>query len=515
MKGRDKILLLFTGMVLLMMTVAQPAKAVIWFQDGRITWNGFIRETVFVRTNIPGDETRLHKSKIDYARTALLTELLYKWIDEPDLAVNLFTSVKYWYELAPALDSDLKDAIPHRVYKDYVTPMDSDILTELYVDIVTGNWQFTAGKQIVVWGETSILRTADVINPLDLRLGTPGIDDWEYVKRGLWLLRASYQTELPGNLSFEVIIIPGDYKTMFIPQEGTMLGPGDTSFNQGHGFGIFHWVQEKNRRDAPGWSLRDNWELGLRIRGYTWDLDWTLMYFNTLTDMGIAYPDRLNALGAQYVKAGLRSQITGETINPGDWPQHTVFKRKRYQLVGGTAQTMIASLNNMIARLEWVYVIGDWYNKSPGGDAGGQYYDRTRRDSLNLALDMSQVFTLPYVTHNWFNDKKLSVSTTLNFGKIFNHDGDLIVSSSRQQRPGDSHAFSVSYSFQQFFWHYKGMVMLLGNFTGYKKYMTVPMLAYIPSDHWRYEVGWLNFGDRQHHASDRTDRVMLRVRYEW
>ena len=239
------------------------------------------------------------------------------------------------------------------------------------------------------------------------------------------------------------------------------------------------------------------------------------MYFNTLTDMGIAYPDRLNALGQQYVKAGLRSQVTGETINPGDWPKHKVFRVKRYQVVGGTAQTMIGSLNNLITRLEWVYVIGDWYNKSPGGDTSASYYDRVQRDSLNLALDFSQVFTLPYITHNWCNDKKLSVSITLNYGKIFNHDGDLIVSSSRNQRPGDSHAFSVSYSFQQFFWHYKGMLMLLGNFTGYKKYMIVPMFAYIPSDHWRYEVGFLCFGDRTHSASAKKDSVMLRLRYEW
>ncbi len=27
----------------------------------------------------------------------------------------------------------------------------------------------------------------------------------------------------------------------------------------------------------PGWNLKDNYEFGFRMTGYTWDVDWTLL----------------------------------------------------------------------------------------------------------------------------------------------------------------------------------------------------------------------------------------------
>ena len=77
------------------------------------------------------------------------------------------------------------------------------IITEAYVHFIKGPFEIRAGKQIVVWGETDIKRTADVINPIDLRHGSPGTEDWESIKLGLWMVRGFYQTELPGNLMFE------------------------------------------------------------------------------------------------------------------------------------------------------------------------------------------------------------------------------------------------------------------------------------------------------------------------
>ncbi len=55
-------------------------------------------------------------------------------------------------------------------------------------------------------------RVADVVNPLDLRLGVPGVDNWEEIKKGLWMIRTTYQSSLPGNLIFENIINPGYYQ---------------------------------------------------------------------------------------------------------------------------------------------------------------------------------------------------------------------------------------------------------------------------------------------------------------
>ncbi len=79
-------------------------------------------------------------------------------------------------------------------------PEGEDYITEAYVHIIEGAVELKGGKQIVVWGETDIKRAADVINPVDVRHGSPGTEDWESIKLGLWMLRGFYQTDLPGNL---------------------------------------------------------------------------------------------------------------------------------------------------------------------------------------------------------------------------------------------------------------------------------------------------------------------------
>ena len=60
----------------------------------------------------------------------------------------------------------------------------------------------------MVWGETDIKRTVDIINPIDVRLGSPGVDAWEEIKLGLFMLRGTYQSQLPGNLLFETALHP-------------------------------------------------------------------------------------------------------------------------------------------------------------------------------------------------------------------------------------------------------------------------------------------------------------------
>ena len=86
-----------------------------------------------------------------------------------------------------------------------------DVITELYTDYINGPWQVRTGKQIVIWGQLDMSRVADVVNPLDLRWGVPGVDTWEEVKQGLWMIRTFYQSQLPGNLLFEFILNPGYY----------------------------------------------------------------------------------------------------------------------------------------------------------------------------------------------------------------------------------------------------------------------------------------------------------------
>ena len=99
-----------------------------------------------------------------------------------------------------------------------------DVITELYTDYTSGPWQVRTGKQIVIWGQLDMSRVADVVNPLDFRWGYPGIDTWEEVKQGLWMIRTFYQSQLPGNLLFEFILNPGYFAAQKLPYRRHTLG---------------------------------------------------------------------------------------------------------------------------------------------------------------------------------------------------------------------------------------------------------------------------------------------------
>ncbi len=505
------------AVMLLMVLTPSVATSTVFLMDGDLLVNGMYKEQMYIRTHIPRNETMFHNSNMDYWRSVFLIEGLYKMTQVDDLTINLFGGFRYYWEKAPTIDTELKDAIPHRPYHEYVHPRDDDLITELYIDIQKGPWQLKLGKQIVVWGETNLKQTADVVNPLDLRHGSPGTENWEEIKIGLWMLRGSYQSSLPGNLMFECLFIPGDFEPARLPIEGTHYGPSpaDSSFNPGKGFGITHWVFEKARRDAPGWNLRKNWEIGLKIRGYVWNIDWSLFYLNTLNDEPIANPHRFDQFALEYVKAGLRSIMTGSSINP-EFPGYKVFNYKRFELIGGTFQTRLQNFPISEWRLEVFYEIGRPYNKGDGGDSS-EIYDEVRRDSFGFGLEARDYYTIPYFTHNWFDDKKMSISVTFFYEKIFNHDRDLVVRSGRGHRPGDSSAVTIAYSISQYFWHQKFFMMLTGSYNPIGKYFICPVFGYAPGRHWRFEGGIPIYGSSASKNMGLHDRdsILLRVRYEF
>ncbi len=493
-------------------------EAYLWLMDGKLEVNGMYKEQLYIRTHIPRNETKFHKSNLDYWRSVFLIEGLYHVYEGDDFYVNLFGGFRYFYEKAPALDSELKRGIPHRPYSEYTHPRDDDLITELYLDIQKGPWQFKIGKQIVVWGETNLQQTADIINPLDIRHGSPGTENWEEIKIGLWMIRGFYQSDLPGQLSFEFIFNPGDYEPARIPIEGThySVSRASTSFNPDRGYGITHWLWEKARRDAPGWNLRKNWEVGLKVRGYTWNVDWSFFYFNTISDEPVANPNRINQYSLEYVQSGLRSMITGSHIRPRD-VGYKVFKYKRFQVVGATFQTRFEKTLFSEWRLEMFYEIGAPFNKTSDGTSGGDYISEVRRDTFGFGLEARDYFTIPYFTHNWFQDKKMSISITLFYEKMFNHDRGVSIRTGRGHRPSDSHATTIAFSISQYWFHSKWFTMITGSWNPIGKYFFAPILGYAPGKHWRFEGGVPIYGSSagKNMGLHDKDSILIRVRYEF
>ena len=496
----------------------RPALSRILLLDGALELTGYVRETAYIRTHIPRDEKQFHKSNVDFSLSSGLLEGLYRFRDD-EVKINLFSGVTYWYEKAPVYDAQLRHGIPSQVRSSYAHPQDDKYIREAYLDISRGPLRALIGKQIVVWGETDIVRTADVVNPLDLRYSLPGIDTWDEIKIGLWMIRAFYNTGLPGDLLLEALFVPGDFQYLRLPYEGTHWGvsPAETSPSPGNVFGYSHWLLEKMIRDAPGWNLHDNYEFGLRLRGYTLDIDWTFIYFNTLSDIATENPARSLQFRLDYVRGALPSILFNQPSNP-HFPGYDVYRYKRYQVIGGTAQTIAERLWGSVWRLEWFYEIGQHFNKAKDGQVGAPAYDEVKRDSCGAGLNYSDKFTLPYVTHRWCNDKQLEASITLYYEKIIGYDRDIVVDFSRGHRSGDSYAAMVIWNFVQPIQHDTWMFIFAGTYNPNGMYFLLPMLSYGPGNHWRVETGAALFGDRsdraRHFYRDK-DSMILRLRYEW
>ena len=510
MKGLRLSIIIVT-LILCLFTSSEKSQAYISLLDGNLEVNGFIKEQMFIRLNIPDEEKFLHKSNVDYWRTNFVIEGLYKLKKDGDLTVNLFGGFKYYYEKSPTFDSEKKKGMYRPSYSDYTHPSDDDVISELYADFQYGPMQLKVGKQIVVWGETNLKQTADIINPLDLRYGSPGTEVWEDIKTGLWMIRGLYQTELPGDLNFEFIFIPADFEAVRTPEESTYQGYNIYKSRIGEAdFGIATWAMEKARKDAPGWNT-SNWEAAFKIRGYTWNVDWSVFYFNTIADAPTIDPENWDAFGWIYVQ----DAINGGGFDP-QYPSYKVFNYRRYEVIGTTFQTRFEKFPVSEWRLETYYYIGEPLNKSTNSKESGTYAE-VERDTFGFGLEGRDYYRIPYFTHNWFDDKKLTVSITLFYEKIFNFDRDLVIRSGRGHRYDDSHACEIAWSFSQFFNHSKWFSMFTGSYNFIGKWFMLPVLGYAPGQHWRFEGGVAIYGSSasSNKGLNDKDSVLLRVRYEF
>jgi len=500
-----------------LLCLCRPLRASIFLMDDRLEISGFVKETAYIRTGMSAREKMYHDSNMDYLQTSMLFEALYTVKEDDDLTVRLFGGVKYWWQKAHYFDQDYRRSIPHRDRKDWTHPrsFEEDILTEAYVDIIKDPWEVRIGKQICIWGQLNMSRVADVVNPLDIRRGFPGENPWEDIKQGLWMIRVFYESELPGDLLFETIFNPGDYQNMEIVLEGTHKGvkPYSVRFfdRENQKFGIYHWQREKWSRDAPGWDLKENWELGFRVRGNTWGIDWTLLYWNARDDTPVAHPERL----AEFTLPYIFSQIQG--VPAPDWPSQKVYYYKRYQTVGGTTQVYVHKLWDTVWRTEWFYEINRPLNKAENGNS--QFINGwTRRNIFGIAVQCNKALYIPWFTKSFIAaDRMLDVSLTYFWEKVQNHDHDLVLSD-RDHAWTNSSTDMLGLFLKQDMFHSRIIFIFNGRYflrTG--KWMAIPSLCYVmPGNHWRFDLGYVAEGGPKRSfvkGSATMDKVTIRLRF--
>jgi len=503
------------------MLAAESALATVKLFDEKLTLNGYVKEVAFYRTSMQDREAKYHDTNFDFLKTSAGIEALYSIKESQDLTIRFFTGLKWWYEAAPRIDDQYGRSMDHRFKKDYVTPrdFDEDVLNEAYFDFISGPFQVRIGKQIVVWGNLDVDRAADVVNPVDLRHAMFGVDKWEEFKRGIFMIRMFYQTQLPGNLRMEAIFNPGDFKQDLLPLDGG--GHYGTPLHLNNPFdsdpSFMHWQFEKSRRDAPGWST-NNYEFGFKLSGYTWDIDWSLIYYNSINGAPIIDPKAVGPFMEQYIFGNI---LPWQEV--GDWPGYRVFKYKRNQIVGGTFEKCMTSgglLRGSTLTVEWYYDIHSPFNLGTNGDASATY-GMIRKNILGGAVKFYQKYNIPGFTQSRIcTGKQFEMTITYYFEKIFKDEYDLI-QNTRYHRRGDSVADSISVFCMQPMFNYVWTFV----FNSYYKprigkWFVMPAVRYnFPGKHWSFETGLCLYGgaknDYTHSVYEHKDSVILKLTYDW
>lgn len=360
--------------------------------DGRLNVMFKLEEYIVWRESHHKKQRVQYKQFFTMWRHRGQAEILWKLYDKEDTFVNLFTWLDYYYEMGPDINSGIRKAMSAgQRYKDYQAPFrdSDDILHECYLDINRGPLTVRLGKQTVIWGEMQLQRTTDVVNPLDLRYSSPGIDDIDELKMGLWMIRTLYQSSLPGDLNFEFILNPGDYKQIRLGVQGSDRGPPSVPNEELGGLGITGAIQDLKDKSEPRFSL-SNYEMGIRVSGLFstkiadqhYEILWKLMYFNSLDDSMIV--DKVDDYGKW---AGFYAVARTQGVKLG-LPTKNIYDAKRFQMYGLSLETFDPLLTKAVIIGEFAYFSGLDFNKTerPGDSTLG----KTERDLFTYGLTFSR-----------------------------------------------------------------------------------------------------------------------------
>jgi hypothetical protein len=509
----------------------QSALAEIPLYDGKLLINGFVKEVAYYRTGMTDRDKYYFSNNLAYLQTSALLEALYTVKDDGDMTIRLFAGLKGYWQKATYFDDSNDAALTHRAKKSWAYPNSfyDDVLTEAYASIEKGPFEVRVGKQIVVWGSLNLAQITDVVNPPDFRRGYPGINTWEEIKQGAFMIRAFYQSELPGDLLFEVIFNPGDYNEIKLAHEATWPGTSPWGVRNGGAgnkdtkIGIYEWNREKWTRDAPGWNT-SNWEGGFRIRGFTYGIDWTLIYWNSIQDDPIADATKntTGKLGNDFDAWNFRFRnrsIAGEDVSPY-WNEFgTLYKYRRYQMIGGTLERYCPEIWDTVWIMEWALDFGHTIQQGVDGNSEAPIGD-TERNILDIAIKMQKALNIPWFTQSFIaTGRMLDFTISYQWDKVLSADS-LDGLGTRWHKRGDSVADNITLWFKQDTFHNKLVWVFIGNYyPQIGRWQAIPSVGYsLPGQHWRIEGGYAMYGGKHSkyiNYSSHNDSIFMRIRYEF
>ena len=451
-------------------------------------------------------------------KTHLHLEGLYHVFNEGGKLLDAFVLLEWFYDWGPDMTGSLGRGIRARDEDRYKTPHGWEPVRELYVNYINGPWTLRLGKQMVVWGETGLQRTADVVNPVDLRSHFMGVDDWEDFKQGLWMFRGFYQTSFVNDFTFEWIIVPYDVKELELAPEGTM-------YNSSYSGGFTSHMWKMWRHDKINEHGLHNTQGGIRLRGFNWDWDWTFIYYNGYSPGPIVWDwgQRKNGYRPQtpigftlygagtggfnlYAAAYNINQSTGDRL-----PKHyngRMFQYYRNHNFGATATKYVYKMPffglfeiplKSNVRFEFAYKKDIRFNTLEY-DAGGNQWavnGRTEKDQVAFAVEIGKDFMPGFITK--YNGQR-SVDITLGiYGDWLLDDGGEELDLNGYFR-GSGDRFDNSYSLDITTDWFNNELMTKFNFSynvsGNGAFYA--FIQYAPGQHWRFtflpRVVWSNAG---------------------
>jgi hypothetical protein len=505
--------------------------------DNKLRVKGSLYEFMIYRTDLKEEERQYRDTDWGLMRTKATLELLYKAYESGNVSVNLFGFFHWWHESVPDFDDEYRRSIAKRNRKRYQGPFfdQDDWINELYVDLYAGKWNIRLGKQIVFWSEVAMVRTIDQINPLDLRYTNPGIDPWDEMKLGLWMMRGFYNSSLPGQLVFEWIWIPGDYEQVRTPMEGTSYGGGIVS-PQGpeelrpRPFGMKSTADLVMHRARPAFNIRNS-QFAFRIRGNSevklfdeyYLLDWTMSWYHGMRSTPVVRTRTLGNPGSLRMDPktlnGLMGQMAVSRVFGRDLPRVThdsLMKYKFYDAIGASCQTYIPRLKGVL-RGELSYEIGMPINKTfpKHIDPSGQLMTgNSERDQVNVGVTFDRPVLIPSLQDRGWD------AIDLSFGWFSQRRSGNVNRRWETYGWNDRTQTNFTMLIKSRFYHseIRPVISFLYNTRnwGYCAFV----LAYLPTVHMRYQLGFLwlyarDPTDSGEASGENGDFLFFKVGYEF
>jgi hypothetical protein len=243
------------------------------------------------------------------------------------------------------------------------------------------------------------------------------------MKLGLWMMRGFYNSDLPGQLVFEWIWIPGDFEGVRTPREGTYMGanpnppPVMNPDLEPLAYGLSAGVNEQWRKSQPDFKL-SNSSFAFRIRGNSemallgdyYLLDWTVSWYHGMNNTPVPKSgeiDTINDYSTQLALARVFARVPGQGPVQGyrDLPKVTGdwWEYKFFDVIGTSCQTYVPKLGSVV-RGEVSYEIGLPEIKSDTDDKPAHMSllrGTTERDVLNVGVTIDKPLKSTWLSQRW------------------------------------------------------------------------------------------------------------------